>query len=67
MLLDNLEAMKISTTKSKNLLRAKEREMKQKWYGQVMGKLNYLSVAIRPQTIRAMYMKEKDGANRKKT
>jgi hypothetical protein len=62
--LDNLEAMKISTT-SKNLLRAKEREMKQKWYGQVMGKLQYLSVAIRPQTIRAMYIK--DGANRKKT
>jgi hypothetical protein len=63
--LDNLGAMKITSTKSKNLLRAKEREMKQKWYGQVMGRLQYLSVAIRPQTIRAMYIK--DGANRKKT
>jgi len=61
--LDNLEAMK--TTKSTNLLRAREREMKQKWYGQLMRRLQYLSVAIRPQTIRAMYIK--DVANKKKT
>jgi hypothetical protein len=63
--LDNLEATKISTTRSRNILRAKERETKQKWYGQLMGKLQHLSVAIRPQTIRAMYIK--DVVNKKKT
>jgi hypothetical protein len=63
--LDNLEVMKITTTKSKNLLRAQERERKQRWYGQVMEKLQYLSVAIRPQTIRAMWVK--DVVNKKKT
>ena len=63
--LDNLDVMKITTTKSKNLLRAQERERKQRWYGQVMEKLQYLSVAIRPQTIRAMWVK--DVVNKKKT
>jgi len=63
--LDNLEVMKINTSKSKNLLRAQERERKQKWYGQVMGKLQHLSVAIRPQTIRAMWVR--DVVNKRKT
>jgi hypothetical protein len=63
--LDNLEVTKITITKSKNLLRAQERERKQRWYGQVMEKLQYLSVAIRPQTIRAMWVK--DVVNKKKT
>jgi hypothetical protein len=63
--LDNLGVMKITVTRSKNLLRAQERERKQRWYGQVMGKLQHLSVAIRPQTIRAMWVR--DVVNKKKT
>jgi hypothetical protein len=63
--LDNLEVLKITNSKSRNLLRAQERERKQRWYGQAMEKLQHLSVAIRPQTIRAMWVK--DVVNKKKT
>jgi len=63
--LDNLEVMRIPITKAKILRRAQERERKQTWYGQLMGKLQYLSVAIRPQTIRAMWVR--DVVNKRKT
>jgi len=42
----------------KSHLRAQERERKQKWYRQVMEKLQHLSIAIRPQTIRAIWVRD---------
>jgi len=42
----------------KSHLRAQERERKQKWYMQVMGKLQHLSVAMRPQTVRAIWVRD---------
>ena len=42
----------------KTHLRARERERKQKWYMQVMKKLQHLSIAMRPQTIRALWVRD---------
>lgn len=57
--------MRIPIMKAKILQRAQERERKQTWYRQLMGKLQHLSVAIRPQTIRAMWVR--DVVNKRKT
>jgi hypothetical protein len=42
----------------KTHLRAQERERKQKWYMQVMENLQHFSVAMRPQTIRALWVRD---------
>jgi hypothetical protein len=42
--------------RSKTNLRARER--KQKWYMQVMEKLQNLSIAMRPQAIRALWVRD---------
>ena len=42
----------------KTQLRAQERERKQKWYMQVMGELQHLSIAMRPQAIRALWVRD---------
>jgi hypothetical protein len=42
----------------KTHLRAQEREKKQKWYMQEMEKLQHLSIAMRPQTIRALWVRD---------
>jgi hypothetical protein len=42
----------------KTHLRAQERERKQKWYMQVMEKLQHYSIAMRPQAIRALWVKD---------
>jgi len=39
-------------------MRAQEREIKQKWYLQEMGKLQHLSIAMRPQAIRALWVRD---------
>jgi len=49
---------KITIMRPKTHLRARERERKQKWYVQVMGKLQHLSLAMRPQTIRALWVRD---------
>jgi len=48
--------VKITGMRSKTNLRARER--KQKWYMQVMGNLQHLSIAMRPQTIRALWVRD---------
>ena len=42
----------------KSNIRARERERKQKWYMQLMQKLQHLSITIRPQTIRALWVRD---------
>lgn len=42
----------------KTHLRAQERERKQRWYMKVMGKLQHLSIAMRPQAIRALWVRD---------
>jgi hypothetical protein len=49
---------KITIMRPKTHLRAQERERKQKWYMQVMGELQHLSIAMRPQTIRALWVRD---------
>jgi len=44
--------------KPKTHLRAQERERKQKWYMKAMGKLQHLSIAMRPQAIRALWVRD---------
>jgi hypothetical protein len=49
---------KITIMRPKTHLRAREREKKQKWYMQVMGELQHLSITMRPQTIRALWVRD---------
>ena len=49
---------KITITRPKTHLRAQERERKQKWYMQVMENLQHLSIAMRPQAIRALWVRD---------
>jgi hypothetical protein len=49
---------KITIMRPKTHLRARERERKQKWYMQVMGELQHLSIAMRPQAIRALWVRD---------
>jgi hypothetical protein len=50
--------VKITIMRPKTQLRAQERERKQKWYMKVMGKLQHLSIAMRPQAIRALWVRD---------
>jgi hypothetical protein len=56
--INELEVATITLMRPKSHLRAQERERKQKWYMQVMGKLQHLSIAMRPQTVRAMWVRD---------
>jgi hypothetical protein len=49
---------KITIMRPKTQLRAQERERKQKWYMKEMGKLQHLSIAMRPQAIRALWVRD---------
>jgi hypothetical protein len=49
---------KITIMRPKTHLRAQERESKQKWYMQVMGNLQHLSIVMRPQAIRALWVRD---------
>jgi hypothetical protein len=42
----------------KSHLRAQERERKQKWYIKTMEKLQHLSISLRPQTIRMLWIRD---------
>jgi len=42
----------------KTQLRVQERERKQKWYMKEMEKLKHLSIAMRPQAIRALWVRD---------
>jgi hypothetical protein len=49
---------KITIMRPKTHLRAQERERKQKWYMQVMEGLQHFSIAMRPQAIRALWVRD---------
>jgi hypothetical protein len=49
---------KITIMRPKTHLRAQERERKQKWYMQVMANLQHFSIAMRPQAIRALWVRD---------
>jgi hypothetical protein len=49
---------KITIMRPKTHLRAQERERKQKWYMHVMEQLQHFSIAMRPQAIRALWVRD---------
>jgi hypothetical protein len=49
---------KITIMRPKTQMRVQERERKQKWYMKEMEKLKHLSISMRPQAIRALWVRD---------
>jgi len=48
----------VPTMRPKTSLRSRERDKKVKWLRQLRQKLQHFSLALRPQTIRAIWVKD---------